>query len=391
MPSLADHLASLLRLLWKVLMAPLWFFDRVDKEKAVLAVPPAVRRRMLKLMFGPTLAWTMLLHRAMPDQRRWYDRVDERLILGALPLEKSLESLARVERVSGVLNMCDEFDGHASYGRLGITQLRLPTMDYCSPSAQQVENGLDFIRKQPPGGTVYCHCKAGRGRAGAPVRAATRTPGVADPALAVPPGPCPAPVPGPPPLSCNRLLPPPLPLPLAQRPTPAQARHPRRRRTAPPSRRDHGHGLPHHREGDDAGTGAGGATAHPAARLAAALAPPAAREAPANGVSRDTCCDVPRRSRPTVREMYRRATYRRIQQPQEAQMQQPQQQAPPQQQPPPQQAPLAQQQAPPPQPMTAGGQWTGAAGGGDGAAAAAGGAPQPPQPAGGLWPGGGEN
>ena len=195
MPSLADHLASLLRLLWKVLMAPLWFFDRVDKEKAVLAVPPAVRRRMLKLMFGPTLAWTMLLHRAMPDQRRWYDRVDERLILGALPLEKSLESLARVERVSGVLNMCDEFDGHASYGRLGITQLRLPTMDYCSPSAQQVENGLDFIRKQPPGGTVYCHCKAGRGRAGAPVRAATRTPGVADPPSPSHPDPAPRPSP----------------------------------------------------------------------------------------------------------------------------------------------------------------------------------------------------
>ena len=42
-------------------------------------------------------------------------------------------------------------------------------------------------------------------------------------------------------------------------------------------------------------------------------------------------------------------------------------------------------------PMAAGGQWTGAAGGGDGASAVAGNAPQPLQPAGGLWPGGGEN
>ena len=42
---------------------------------------------------------------------------------------------------------------------------------FCSPTCFfQVENGLDFIRKQPPGGTVYVHCKAGRGRAGTMVR-----------------------------------------------------------------------------------------------------------------------------------------------------------------------------------------------------------------------------
>ena len=66
-----------------------------------------------------------------------------------------------------MINCCDEFSGHpAEYGRYRIRELRLPTMDYCSPTAQQIENGLDFIRKQPPGGTLYVHCKAGRGRAG---------------------------------------------------------------------------------------------------------------------------------------------------------------------------------------------------------------------------------
>ena len=65
------------------------------------------------------------------------------------------------------LTRCDEFGGHPrEYARYRMRELRLPTMDYCSPTAQQVENGLDFIRRQPPGGTVYIHCKAGRGRAG---------------------------------------------------------------------------------------------------------------------------------------------------------------------------------------------------------------------------------
>eukprot|EP00967_Tisochrysis_lutea_P155717 scaffold312268_cov35-Tisochrysis_lutea.AAC.4 len=133
-----DTLSGLLRLLLKLLMAPLWFFDRWDKESLVLSIPTPVRRRLLKAMFGPTLAWTILLHRAMPDTRRWYDRVDERVILGALPLRSQLHALTSLERVTGVLNMCDEFAGNEEYERMGIRQLRLPTMDYCSPSAQQV-------------------------------------------------------------------------------------------------------------------------------------------------------------------------------------------------------------------------------------------------------------
>ena len=49
---------------------------------------------------------------------------------------------------------------------MGMRQLRLPVLDYCAPSPQQLESGLDFIRRQPPGCSVYVHCKAGRGRAG---------------------------------------------------------------------------------------------------------------------------------------------------------------------------------------------------------------------------------
>lgn len=158
---------SVLAAIVRVLTAPFWFFDAVDKEAFVLSIPVGLRRRILRVMFFPTLLWTLLLHRLMPDQRRWYDRIDSRVIIGALPLKRQLDTLARIEGVTGVINCCDEFGGHpAEYSRYRMRELRLPVMDYCSPTAQQIENGLDFIRKQPPGGTVYVHCKAGRGRAG---------------------------------------------------------------------------------------------------------------------------------------------------------------------------------------------------------------------------------
>lgn len=149
----------LLKALLKLLTAPLWFFDAVDKEKAVLAIPYGVRRRLLKVLFWPTLGWTVLLSRTMPDQRRWYDRIDSRVIIGALPMRSDLTTLSQVERVTGVINFCDEFPGHSNYAQYGIRQLRLPTLDYCSPTIPQLEKGLEFIRNQPPGCCTYVHCK----------------------------------------------------------------------------------------------------------------------------------------------------------------------------------------------------------------------------------------
>ena len=84
----------------RILTVPLWFFDAVDKEAFVLSIPISLRRQILRVMFYPTLLWTMLLHRLMPDQRRWYDRIDSRVIIGALPLKRQLDTLARVEGVT---------------------------------------------------------------------------------------------------------------------------------------------------------------------------------------------------------------------------------------------------------------------------------------------------
>ena len=50
---------GLLKKTAKLLSAPLWFFDAVDKEAFVLSIPEGVRRVLLKIMFLPTLLWTI--------------------------------------------------------------------------------------------------------------------------------------------------------------------------------------------------------------------------------------------------------------------------------------------------------------------------------------------
>ncbi len=123
-----------------------------------------VRYILIRLLFLPTLAWNVLLGRVLRI-RRWWDVVDDRLLIGALPFWWDAKRLAR-EGVTGVINMCVEYKGpQQSYARLGIDQLWLPTTDFTPPALADVERGVAFISAHiDNGGKVYVHCKAGRGR-----------------------------------------------------------------------------------------------------------------------------------------------------------------------------------------------------------------------------------
>lgn len=102
----------------------------------------------------------------MPKKRRWWDRVDEAIVLGALPLWWQLDKLQKQENVVGVVNCTDEFGGYPKlYKAKNLRQLLIPTLDFASPSVAQLEEALRFIRECVPNGSVYVHCKAGRGRA----------------------------------------------------------------------------------------------------------------------------------------------------------------------------------------------------------------------------------
>ena len=123
-----------------------------------------LRRLVIRSLFYPTLLWNVVLHRLLP-WRRWWDRVDEHLLIGALPLASDVPKL-QAEGVRAVLNTCAEYAGpQAAYERAGITQLRLPTEDFTPPTLADLEAGVAFIAEHAARGeTVYAHCKAGRGR-----------------------------------------------------------------------------------------------------------------------------------------------------------------------------------------------------------------------------------
>jgi atypical dual specificity phosphatase len=127
-------------------------------------MPTGLRRFVVRLLFHPTLWWNRLLHRALPS-RRWWDRIDAHVLLGALPIEHVLPEL-QAEGVRAVVNLCEEFPGPVeAYARMGIEQLHLPTIDFSPPTLADIERGVAFIQAHAgKGETVYVHCKAGRGR-----------------------------------------------------------------------------------------------------------------------------------------------------------------------------------------------------------------------------------
>lgn len=120
-----------------------------------------------KLMFWPTLAWTILLARGLRNCTgwNWWDRIDDGLWLGALPLTSDVPKLHALG-IRGVINLCAETSGPvAAHVQYGLEQLHLPTSDFTSPTRQAIDQAIAFIeqwRAEQAG--VYLHCKAGRGR-----------------------------------------------------------------------------------------------------------------------------------------------------------------------------------------------------------------------------------
>ena len=123
-----------------------------------------MRRFWARAVYHPTLVYNIFLGRGL-RVRRWWDFVDERLILGAMPFRRDAQRLKAIG-VTGVVNMCEEYAGpKIQYDQLQIEQLWLPTTDFHHPQSDYVELGAEFIERHvAAGGCVYVHCKAGRAR-----------------------------------------------------------------------------------------------------------------------------------------------------------------------------------------------------------------------------------
>lgn len=120
-----------------------------------------------RILFYPTLFYNVLRNQ-IQSEFRWWDEVDQYILLGAVPFQKDVLRLQKLG-VKGVVTLNEPFETlvpSSLYKAHGIDHLMIPTRDYLfAPSLMDISRAVDFIhRNVSRGSTTYVHCKAGRGR-----------------------------------------------------------------------------------------------------------------------------------------------------------------------------------------------------------------------------------
>lgn len=103
--------------------------------------------------------------------RPWYHRIDETVILGALPFRSMTEELLN-HGVGGVVSMNEDYElmfwvnTPEEWDSHGVSFIQLSTTDiFEAPTQEKLETGVKFIKEiESQGKSVYVHCKAGRTR-----------------------------------------------------------------------------------------------------------------------------------------------------------------------------------------------------------------------------------
>uniref|UniRef100_A0AAG5DVW7 Phosphatidylglycerophosphatase and protein-tyrosine phosphatase 1 n=1 Tax=Anopheles atroparvus TaxID=41427 RepID=A0AAG5DVW7_ANOAO len=139
-----------------------------------------------RITFYPSLFYNVVMEKI--TSRNWYDRIDENVILGALPFRSVAQEMVQKENIKAVVSMNEDYElwafsnNKARWANLGVEFLQLATTDiFESPCQDKLWQGVNFMNRfLPPAdkmsqlsstsgssdqhGTVYVHCKAGRTR-----------------------------------------------------------------------------------------------------------------------------------------------------------------------------------------------------------------------------------
>ncbi|CAH2069721.1 unnamed protein product [Thlaspi arvense] len=120
-----------------------------------------------RILFYPTLLYNLVRFK-LQSQFRWWDQIDEYLLMGAVPFRKDVPRLKRLG-VGGVITLNEPFETlvpSSLYNAYGMEHLVIPTRDYLfAPSIADLTRAVNFIHKNALlCKTTYVHCKAGRGR-----------------------------------------------------------------------------------------------------------------------------------------------------------------------------------------------------------------------------------
>ncbi|XP_071721499.1 phosphatidylglycerophosphate phosphatase PTPMT2-like [Rutidosis leptorrhynchoides] len=120
-----------------------------------------------RILFYPTLLYNVFRNK-IQSEFRWWDQVDQFILLGAVPFPKDVPRLKQLD-VGGVITLNEPYETlvpSSLYRAHGIDHLVIPTRDYLfAPSFVDIDRAVNFIHMNATRGkTTYVHCKAGRGR-----------------------------------------------------------------------------------------------------------------------------------------------------------------------------------------------------------------------------------
>jgi len=132
-------------------------------------LPVATAKLVGRIYFWPTIPFLFIAEK-LRGSGKWWDKIDQNVYLGAAPFSL-MGHVSEMHKlgVRAVVNMCDEYTGPIEeYKKLGIVQLRLPTVDHFEPSFKDLVQAVDFVGNcVSRGDIVYIHCRAGHGRGAA--------------------------------------------------------------------------------------------------------------------------------------------------------------------------------------------------------------------------------
>ncbi|KAD4180227.1 hypothetical protein E3N88_28818 [Mikania micrantha] len=118
-----------------------------------------------RILFYPTLLYNVCRNKIQAEFR-WWDQIDQFLLLGAVPFPKDVHRLKQLG-VCGVITLNEPFETlvpSSLYQSHGIEHLIIPTRDYLfAPLFVDIDRAVNFIHRNATScKTTYVHCKAGR-------------------------------------------------------------------------------------------------------------------------------------------------------------------------------------------------------------------------------------
>lgn len=124
--------------------------------------------------FYPSLGYNLLRYYLRPDKWMWYNRIDDTLVVGALPFKSMQEELIKNENIGGVVCCVEDFELKYGYNAIqkedwiaaGVAVHHIPMADFFGSAGRaQIDSAVQFIENiSLTGKSVYVHCKAGRTR-----------------------------------------------------------------------------------------------------------------------------------------------------------------------------------------------------------------------------------